>query len=369
MYASEATNKEVLFMSHVKPEISEFIKHRWSKGGSYNQNSDVSELPELPHSMTQTLLRSGLCSSVDTKRQGFVMPFWSVAGKVDNRDLGMLFDIEHSKIVVDGFKLSRIKNEIDCYATTLVWCGYGASPVPITAHTSQIDCHLSTESISTLTLKNLMELAIQSYVMQVAYNSRSSWNNAWSKTPDETMRGRFVLSLNRTTNDTTNQKIVLNTDLKNVIDNDRITKSILSVSLTSLRYDAMDDMRQLALEIITPLQDAGYEVNITTHEGNTVVNEQGYAQVLEISIDVTDDITLSSQSSISECRFLRTLESVLSKTAPSTRKPLYLLDEQRELTALEGIASSDDRISQEYHKQAMSLAEKTIRASTGRQHK
>lgn len=356
-------------MSHIKPEISEFIKHRWSKGGSYNQNSDVSELPELLHSMTQTLLRSGLCSSVDTKRQGFVIPFWSVAGKVDNRDLGMLFDIEHSKIVVDGFKLSRIKNEIDCYATTLIWCGYGASPVPITAHTSQIDCHLSTESISTLTLKSLMKLAIQSYVMQVAYNSRSSWNNAWSKTPDETMRSRFVLSLNRTTNETTNQKIVLNTDLKNVIDNDRITKSILSVSLTSLRYDAMDDMRQLALEIITPLQDAGYEVNITTHEGNTVVNEQGYAQVLEISIDVTDDITLSSRSSISECRFLRTLESVLRKTTPSTRKPLYLLDEQRELTALERIASSDDRISQEYYKQAMNLAEKTIHASTNHQDK
>lgn len=358
-------------MSHVKPEISEFIKYHWAKGGSYNQNSDVSELPELPQGMTQVLLESGLCSSVDTKRQGFVMPFWSVAGKVDNRDLGMLFDIEHSKIVVDGFrfKSSRINNDIRCYATTLVWCGYGASPVPITAHTSQIDCHLSTESISTLTLKSLMKLAIQSYVMQVAYNSRSSWNNAWSKTPDETMRSRFVLSLNRTTNETTNQKIVLNTDLKNVIDNDRITKSILSVSLTSLRYDAMDDMRQLALEIITPLQDAGYEVNITTHEGNTVIDEQGYAQVLEISIDVTDDITLSSQSSISECRFLRTLESVLRKTTPSTRKPLYLLNEQRELTALERIASSDDRISQEYHKQAMSLAEKTIHASASHQHK
>ena len=356
-------------MSHIKPEISEFIKHHWAKGGSYNQNSDVSELPELPHSMTQTLLRSGLCSSVDTKRQGFVMPFWSVAGKVDNRDLGMLFDIEHSKIIVDGFKLSRIKNEIDCYATTLIWCGYGASPVPITKLSIQRDYHPSTESISTLALKNLMELAIQSYVMQVTYNSHSSWNNAWSKTPDETMRGRFVLSLNRTTNETSNQKIVLNTDLKNVLDNDRITKNILSVSLTSLRYDAMDDMRQLALEIITPLQDAGYEVNITTHEGNTVVNEQGYAQVLEISIDVTDDITLSSQSSISECRFLSTLESVLRKTTPSTRKPLYLLDEQRELTDLERIASSDDRISQEYHKQAMSLAEKTIHASASHQHK
>ena len=283
----------------------------------------------------------------------------------------MLFDIEHSKIVVDGFrfKSSRIKNEIDCYATTLIWCGYGASPVPITKLSIQRDYHPSIESISTLTLKNLMELAIQSYVMQVAYNSRSSWNNVWSKTPDETMRGRFVLSLNRTTNETTNQKIVLNTNLNNVVHNDRITKSILSVSLTSLRYDAMDDMRQLALEIITPLQNAGYEVNITTHEGNTVVNEQGYAQVLEISIDVTDDITFSSQSSISECRFLRTLESVLRATAPSTRKPLYLLDEQRELTALEKIASDNDKISQEYHKQAMDLAEKTIHASTSHQHK
>lgn len=356
-------------MSHIKPEISEFIKYHWSKGGSYNQNSDVSELPELPHSMTQTLLRSGLCSSVDTRRQGFVIPFWSATVKVDNRDLGMLFDIEHSKIIVDGFKLSRIKNEIDCYATTLIWCGYSASPVPITKLSIQRDYHPSTESISTLALKNLMELAIQSYVMQVTYNSHSSWNNAWSKTPDETMRGRFVLSLNRTTNETTNQKIVLNTDLNNIVHNDRITKSILSVSLTSLRYDAMDDMRQLALEIITPLQDAGYEVNITTHEGNTVIDEQGYAQVLEISIDVTDDITLSSQSSISECRFLRTLESVLRKTTPSTRKPLYLLNEQRELTALERIASDNNRISQEYHKQAMSLAEKTIHASTNHQDK
>lgn len=356
-------------MSHIKPEISEFIKYHWSKGGSYNQNSDVSELPELPQSMTQVLLESGLCSSVDTRRQGFVIPFWSATVKVDNRDLGMLFDIEHSKIIVDGFKLSRIKNEIDCYATTLIWCGYSASPVPITKLSIQRDYHPSTESISTLALKNLMELAIQSYVMQVTYNSHSSWNNAWSKTPDETMRGRFFLSLNRTTNETSNQKIVLNTDLKNVVHNDRITKSILSVSLTSLRYDAMDDMRQLALEIITPLQDAGYEVNIATHEGNTVINEQGYAQVLEISIDVTDDITLSSQSSISECRFLRTLESVLRKTTPSTRKPLYLLDEQRELTALERIASDNDKISQEYHKQAISLAEKTIRSSTGHQHK
>lgn len=356
-------------MSHIKPEISEFIKYHWSKGGSYNQNSDVSELPELPHSMTQTLLRSGLCSSVDTRRQGFVIPFWSATVKVDNRDLGMLLDIEHSKIIVDGFKLSRIKNEIDCYATTLIWCGYSASPVPITKLSIQRDYHPSTESISTLALKNLMELAIQSYVMQVTYNSHSSWNNAWSKTPDETMRGRFVLSLNRTTNETTNQKIVLNTDLNNIVHNDRITKSILSVSLTSLRYDAMDDMRQLALEIITPLQDAGYEVNITTHEGNTVVNEQGYAQVLEISIDVTDDIIFSSQSSISECRFLCTLESVLRTTTPSTRKPLYLLDEQRELTALERIASDNDRISQKYHKQAIDLAEKTIHASASHQHK
>ena len=359
-------------MSPMKSSISDFIKYHWSKGGSYSQRSDVSELPELPQGMIQVLLGSGLCSSVDTERQGFVMPFWSATVKVDNRDLGMLFDIEHSKIVVDGFrfKSSRIKNDIRCYATTLVWCGYGASPVPITAHTSQIDCHLSTESISTLVLKSLMKLAIQSYVMQVAYNSRSSWNNAWSKTPDETFKGRFVLSLNRTTNETSNQKIVLNTDLNNVVHNDRITKSILSVSLTSLRYDAMDDMRQLALEIITPLQDAGYEVNITTHEGDTEINEQGYAQVLEISIDVTDDISVASlYFSISECRFLRTLESVLRKTTPSTRKPLYLLDEQRELTALERIASDNNRISQEYHKQAMSLAEKTIRSSTGHQHK
>ena len=132
----------------------------------------------------------------------------------------------------------------------------------------------------------------------------------------------------------------------------------------------MDDMRQLALEIITPLQDASYEVNITTHEGNTAINEQGYAQVLEISIDVTDDISVASlYFSISECRFLRTLESVLRKITPSTRKPLYLLDEQRELTALERIASDNDRISQEYHKQAMDLAEKTIHASTSHQDK
>ena len=120
---------------------------------------------------------------------------------------------------------------------------------------------------------------------------------------------------------------------------------------------------------MTPLQDAGYEVNITTHEGNNVINEQGYAQVIEISIDVTDDITLSSQSSISECRFLRTLESVLRKTTPSTRKPLYILEEQRELSDLERIASDNDEISQEYHKQAMDLAEKTINASTGHQDK
>lgn len=360
-------------MSRVKSAVSEFIKYHWSKGGSYNQDSDVSEIPYLPRSMTQTILGSGLCPSATTDRQGFILPFWSATGRIENRDFGMLFNIDHSKIIVDGFKPLGAKNNnlknINCYATTSVRCGYGFSPVFITTQTSQSDYHPSTESINALALKNLMELAIQSYVMQVAYNSRSSWNNAWSKTPDETMRGRFVLSLNRTTNETSNQKIVLNTDLKNVLDNDRITKNILSVSLTSLRYDAMDDMRQLALEIITPLQDAGYEVNITTHEGNTVVNEQGYAQVLEISIDVTDDITLSSQSSISECRFLRTLESVLRKTTPSTRKPLYLLDEQRELTALERIASDNNRISQEYHKQVMSLAEKTIHASTNHQDK
>ena len=360
-------------MSRMKSAISEFIKYHRSKGGSYDQYSDVSELPDLSKNMTQVLLGSGLCSSVDTKRRGFVLPFWSSTGRVENRDLGMLFDISHSKIVVDGFKSSKLKSSnfknVNCYATTIAWCGYSASPVFITTQTSQSDYHPSTESINALALKNLMELAIQSYVMQVAYNSRSSWNNAWSKTPDETMRGRFVLSLNRTTNETSNQKIVLNTDLKNVLDNDRITKNILSVSLTSLRYDAMDDMRQLALEIITPLQDAGYEVNITTHEGNAVIDEQGYAQVLEISIDVTDDIAISSQNSISECRFLRTLESVLRKTTPSTRKPLYLLDEQRELTALERIASDNNRISQEYHKQVMSLAEKTIHASTNHQDK
>ena len=360
-------------MSRIRSETSELIKYHWSKGGSYGQNSNVSELPTLSQIMTQALLESGLCSSITTDRQGFVFPFWSATGRIEDRNLGMLFDIDHSKIVVDGFKSSRIKNNdfknVNCYATTLVWCGCGASPVSVTTQTSQHDYHPSTESISTLVLKNLMKLAVQSYVMQVAYNSHSSWNNVWFNTPDEISEGGFVLSLTRTTNETTNQKIVLNTDLKNVIDNDRITKSILSVSLTSLRYDAMDDMRQLALEIITPLQDAGYEVNITTHEGNTVVNEQGYAQVLEISIDVTDDITLSSQSSISECRFLRTLESVLRKTTPSTRKPLYLLDEQRELTALERIASDNDEISQEYHKQAMDLAEKTINASTGHQDK
>ena len=365
-------------MSRVKSAVSEFIKYHWSKGGSYNQDSDVSEIPYLPRSMTQTILGSGLCPSATTDRQGFILPFWSATGRIENRDFGMLFNIDHSKIIVDGFrfKSSRINNDIRCYATTLVWCGYGASPVPITAHTSQIDCHLSTESISTLTLKSLMKLAIQSYVMQVAYNSRSSWNNAWSKTPDETMRSRFVLSLNRTTNETTNQKIVLNTDLKNVIDNDRITKSILSVSLTSLRYDAMDDMRQLALEIITPLQDAGYKVSITTNDdtgdvdiSQSVDSKHNGSQALEISIDMTDDIALSSQSSISECRFLRTLESVLRETTPSTRKPLYILKENRELSDLERIASSDDKISQEYHEQAMNLAEKTIHASTNHQDK
>lgn len=362
-------------MSHVKPEISEFIKYHWAKGGSYNQNSDVSELPELPQGMTQVLLESGLCSSVDTKRQGFVMPFWSVTGKVDNRDLGMLFDIEHSKIVVDGFrfKSSRINNDIRCYATTLVWCGYGASPVPIT----KLSIQREYESIGTLALKNLMELAIQSYVMQIAYNSRSSWNNAWSNIPDENSDEGFVLSFTYTTNNAFKQNLTLDADLKDVVQNDGSTKSILSVSLTNQEQDdAMNNMRQLALKVTTPLQNAGYKVAITTNDdtgdvgcSQTASSKQNGSQTLEISIDVTDDITLSSQSSISECRFLRTLESVLRKTTPSTRKPLYLLDEQRELTALERIASSDDRISQEYYKQAMNLAEKTIYASTGHQHK
>lgn len=361
-------------MSRVKSAVSEFIKYHWSKGGSYNQDSDVSEIPYLPRSMTQTILGSGLCPSATTDRQGFILPFWSATGRIENRDFGMLFNIDHSKIIVDGFKPLGAKNNnlknINCYATTSVWCGYGFSPVFITTQTSQSDYHPSTESINALVLKNLMKLAIQSYVMQVAYNSRSSWNNAWSNIPDETSEDGFVLSFTYTTDNAFKRKLVLDTDLNDVSQDDGSTKSVLSVLLTNQgQDDAMDDMRQIALEITSPLQDAGYEVNITTHEGNTVVNEQGYAQVLEISIDVTDDITLSSQSRISECRFLRTLESVLRKTTPSTRKPLYLLDEQRELTALERIASSDDRISQEYYKQAMNLAEKTIYASTGHQHK
>ena len=348
-------------MSHIKPEISEFIKHRWSKGGSYNQNSDVSELPELPHSMTQTLLRSGLCSSVDTKRQGFVMPFWSATGRIENRDFGMLFNIDHSKIIVDGFKPLGAKNNnlknINCYATTSVWCGYGFSPVFITTKTSQHDYHPSAESINALVLKNLMKLAIQSYVMQVAYNSRSSWNNAWSNIPDETSDGGFVLSFTCTTDNAFKRKLVLDTDLNDVAQDDRSAKSVLSVSLTNQgQDDAMNDMHQLALEVTSPLQDAGYKVSITTNDdagdvgdSQTTSSNSNVSQVLGISVDVTDDIALSSQTSISECRFLRTLESVLRKTTPSTRKPLYILEENRELSALERIASGDDRISQEYH--------------------
>lgn len=368
-------------MSHIKPEISEFIKHHWAKGGSYNQNSDVSELPELPQSMTQTLLRSGLCSSVDTKRHSFVLPFWSSTGRMENRDLGMLFDIGHSRIAIDGFKSSRIsKNDfknLNCYATTIAWCGYGASAVFITTKTGQHDYHPSTESINALVLKNLMKLAIQSYVMQVAYNSRSSWNNARSNIPDETSDNGFVLSFTYTTNNAFKQNLTLDADLKDVVQNDGSTKSILFVLLINQgQDDAMDDMHQLALEVTSPLQNAGYKVTITTNDNTgdagcsqTASSKQNGSQSLEISIDVTDDITLSSQSSISECRFLRTLESVLRATAPSTRKPLYLLDEQRELTALEKIASDNDKISQEYHKQAMDLAEKTIHASTSHQHK
>lgn len=365
-------------MSHMKSAISEFIKYHWSKGGSYSQSGDVSKLPDLSQNMTQVLLRSGLCSSVDTKRQGFVLPFWSAAGRVENRDLGMLFDISHSKIIVDGFKSSRVKRNnfknVNCYTTTSVWCGYSASPVFINTQSSQHDYHLSTESIGTLVLKNLMKLAVQSYVMQIAYNSRSSWNNAWSNIPDENSDDGFVLSFTYTTNNAFKQNLTLDTDLKNVVQDDGSTKSTLSVSLTNQgQDDAMNDMRQLALEVTTPLQDAGYKVAITTNDGasngQTASNKQNVSQVLEISIDVTDDITLSSQTSISECRFLRTLESVLRETTPSTRKPLYLLDEQRELTALERIASDNDRISQEYYKQAMNLAEKTIHASTGHQDK
>lgn len=365
-------------MSHVKPEISEFIKYHWAKGGSYNQNSDVSELSDLPQNMTQALLGSGLCSSVDTKRQGFVLPFWSATGRIENRDFGMLFNIDHSKIIVDGFKPLGAKSNdlknVNYYATTSVWCGYGFSPVFITTQTSQSDYQPNTESINALVLKNLMKLAFQSYVMQIAFNSRSSWNNTRSNIPDETSDDGFVLSFTCTTDKRFRQSFMLDVDLKDVVQNDGSTKSILFVSMTNQEQnDTADDMNRLALEVIAPLQDAGYKVSITTNDGandtQTTSSENNVSQVLEISIDVTDDITLSSQSSISECRFLRALESVLRETTPSTRKPLYLLDEQRDLTALERIASSDDRISQEYHKQAMSLAEKTIRASTGRQHK
>lgn len=365
-------------MSRVKSAVSEFINYRWSKGGSYNQYSDVSELPDLPQNMTQVLLGSSLCSSVDTKRQGFVLPFWSATGRIENRDFGMLFNIDHSKIIVDGFKplgakSNNLKN-VNCYATTSVWCGYGASAVFITTKTSQHDYHPSTESINALVLKNLMKLAIQSYVMQVAYNSRSFWNNAWSNIPDETSDDGFVLSFTCTTDNAFKRKLVLDTDLNDVSQDDGSAKSILSVSLPNQgQDDAMNDMHQLALEVTSPLQDAGYKVSITTNDGandtQTTSSKNNVSQVLEISIDVTDDITLSSQTSISECRFLRALESVLRETTPSTRKPLYLLDEQRELTALERIASSDDRISQEYYKQTMNLAEKTIYASTGHQHK
>ena len=365
-------------MSRIRSETSELIKYHWSKGGSYGQNSNVSELPTLSQIMTQALLESGLCSSVTTDRQGFVFPFWSATGRIEDRNLGMLFDIDHSKIVVDGFKSSRIKNNdfknVNCYATTLVWCGCGASPVSVTTQTSQHDHHPSTESISTLVLKNLMKLAVQSYVMQVAYNSHSSWNNVWFNTPDEISEGGFVLSLTRTTNNAFKQNLTLDADLKDVVQNDGSTKSILSVSLTNQgQDDAMNDMRQLALEVTAPLQNAGYKVTITTNDSanssQTASSKHNGSQALEISIDVTDDITLSSQSSISECRFLRTLESVLRKTTPSTRKPLYILEEQRELSDLERIASDNDEISQEYHKQAMDLAEKTINASTGHQDK
>ena len=366
-------------MSHMKSVVSEFIKYHWAKGGSYNQDSDVSELSDLPQNMTQTLLRSGLCSSVDTKRQGFVFPFWSSTGRVDDQDLGMLFDIGHSRIVVEGFKSSRISNNdfknLNCYATTIVWCGYGASAVfIITTKTGQQDYHLNTEIIGTLVLKNLMKLAVQSYVMQVAYNSRSSWNNAWSNIPDENSDDGFILSLTCTTSNAFKQNLTLDADLKDVVQNDGTTKSILSVSLTNQGQDnAMNDMHQLALEVTTPLQNTGYKVSITTNDGASdsqiADNKQNGVQVLEISVDVTDDIAFSSQVSISECSFLRTLESILREITPSTRKPLYILEENRELSALERIASSDDGVSQEYHEQAMNLAEKTIRSSTGRQHK
>lgn len=368
-------------MSRVKSAVSEFIKYHWSKGGSYNQDSDVSEIPYLPRSMTQTILGSGLCPSATTDRQGFILPFWSATERIENRDFGMLFNIDHSKIIVDGFKPLGAKNNnlknINCYATTSVWCGYGFSPVFITTQTSQSDYHPSTESINALVLKNLMKLAIQSYVMQVAYNSRSSWNNAWSNIPDETSEDGFVLSFTYTTDNAFKRKLVLDTDLNDVSQDDGSTKSVLSVLLTNQgQDDAMDDMRQIALEITSPLQDAGYKVSITTNDdtgdvdsSQSVDSKHNGSQALEISIDMTDDIALSSQSSISECRFLRTLESVLRETTPSTRKPLYILKENRELSDLERIASSDDKISQEYHEQAMNLAEKTIHASTNHQDK
>lgn len=361
-------------MSYMKSAVSEFIKYHCSRGGSYNQDSDVSELPDLPQSITQALLGSGLCPSATTDRQGFVLPFWSATGRIENRDFGMLFNIDHSKIIVDGFKPLGAKSNdlknVNCYATISVWCGYGFSSVFITTQTGQYDYHPSTESINTLVLKNLIKLAIQSYVMQVAYNSRSSWNNAWSNIPDETSDDGFVLSFTCTTDNAFKRKLVLDTDLNDVAQDDKSTKSILSVSLTNQgQDDATDNMNQLALEVITPLQDAGYKVATAVHNDKPADNKQNGSQVLEISIDVTDDITLSSQSSISECRFLRVLESVLRKTTPSTRKPLYLLDEQRELNAPERIASSDDRISQKYHEQVMNLAKKTVRSSTGHQHK
>ena len=247
----------------------------------------------------------------------------------------------------------------------------------ITTQTSQSDYHPSTESINALVLKNLMKLAIQSYVMQVAYNSRSSWNNAWSNIPDETSEDGFVLSFTYTTDNAFKRKLVLDTDLNDVSQDDGSTKSVLSVLLTNQgQDDAMDDMRQIALEITSPLQDAGYKVSITTNDdtgdvdsSQSVDSKHNGSQALEISIDMTDDIALSSQSSISECRFLRTFESVLRETTPSTRKPLYILKENRELSDLERIASSDDKISQEYHEQAMNLAEKTIHASTNHQDK
>lgn len=362
-------------MSRIKSTVSEFIKYHLAEDGSYSQNSDTSVLPYLSQNMTQALLESGLCSSVDTKRQGFVMPFWSAIGRVENKDLGMLFDIDNSMVIVDGFKSSRIKNSnfknVNCYATTSVWCGYSASPVLITAQTSQHDYHPSTESIRALVLKSLVKLAIQSYVMQAAYNSRYSWNNAWANTPDETSEDGFVLSFNCTTDKAFRQSFMLDADLNDVAQDDGSTKSILSVSLTNQgRDNAMDDMHQLAIEITSPLQNAGYKVSITANDSKTLSNKQKYTQELKVSIDVTDDITDStSQANISECRFLHTLETILRETVPSGHKPMYILDEQREFNALERIASDNDEISQEYHKQAMDLAEKTIHVSTGHQYK